>query len=144
VRRLKLTINTELSAKTKMQAIGSLAVTILRYSFGIINWHREEIRKLEGKTRKILTHHPRADTDRLYVPRKGGGRGLTQIEAAYITETTELAENIEGFEYPLFQVVRTHQHNANASLRRAAHRCKQNTKEKWERKMMHEQFPRAV
>jgi hypothetical protein len=28
-----------------MQAIGSLAVPVLRYSFGIINWHQEEIQK---------------------------------------------------------------------------------------------------
>ncbi|PNF23741.1 hypothetical protein B7P43_G17247 [Cryptotermes secundus] len=60
-----------------MQAIGSLAVPVLRYSFGIINWHKEEIQKLDRKTRKILTtygqHHPRADIDRLYVPRKEGG-----------------------------------------------------------------------
>jgi hypothetical protein len=27
----------------KMQAIGSLAVPVLRHSFGIINWHQEEI-----------------------------------------------------------------------------------------------------
>jgi hypothetical protein len=30
-------------------------------------------------------HHPKADIDRLYVPRKDGGRGLMQIEGAYIT-----------------------------------------------------------
>jgi hypothetical protein len=34
-----------------MQAIGSLAVPVLRYSFGIINWHQEEIQKLDSKTR---------------------------------------------------------------------------------------------
>jgi hypothetical protein len=41
VRRLRLIFNTELSAKNKMQAIGSLAVPVLRYSFGIINCHQE-------------------------------------------------------------------------------------------------------
>jgi hypothetical protein len=33
VRRLKLILNTELSAQNEMQAIGSLAVTVLRYSY---------------------------------------------------------------------------------------------------------------
>jgi hypothetical protein len=51
VRKLKLILNTELSTKNKMQAIGSLAVQVLRYSFGIINWHQEEIQKLDRKTR---------------------------------------------------------------------------------------------
>jgi hypothetical protein len=54
-----------------------LAVPILRYSFGIINWCQVEIQKLDRKTRKMLTihgqHHPRADIDRSYVPRKDGG-----------------------------------------------------------------------
>jgi hypothetical protein len=43
VRRLRLILSTELSAKYKMQGIGSLAVPVLRYSFGIINWHQDEI-----------------------------------------------------------------------------------------------------
>jgi hypothetical protein len=39
--RLRLTLNTELSAKNKMQATGSLVVPVLRYSFRIINRHQE-------------------------------------------------------------------------------------------------------
>ena len=86
MRRLRLVLGTELSAKNKIQAIGSFAVPVLRYSFGTINWHQEELQKLDRKTRKLLTihgqHHPKADVDRLYVPRKQGGRGLMQLEAA--------------------------------------------------------------
>ena len=77
-------MGTELSTKTKIRAIGSLAVPVLRYSFGIVNWHQEELQKLDRKTRKLLTiyekHHPKADIDRLYVPRKQNGRGLMQLE----------------------------------------------------------------
>ena len=82
LRRLRLVLVTELSAKNKIQAIGSLAVPVLRYSFRIVNWHQEELQKLDRKTRKLLTthgqHHPKANADRLYVPRKQGGRGLMQ------------------------------------------------------------------
>ena len=39
LRRLRLVLGTELSAKNKIQAIGSLAVPVLRYSFGIVNWY---------------------------------------------------------------------------------------------------------
>jgi len=66
----------ELSAKNKIQAVGSLAVLVLRHSFGIIISHQEELQKLDRKTRKLLTihgqHHAKADVDRLYVPRKTG------------------------------------------------------------------------
>jgi hypothetical protein len=37
-------------------------------------------------------YHPKADIDRLYVKRKGGGRGLSQIEAAYKTEIINIAD----------------------------------------------------
>jgi hypothetical protein len=32
-----------------MQAIGLLAIPVLRYSFGIINWHQEKIKNLHRK-----------------------------------------------------------------------------------------------
>jgi len=55
---LILVLGTELSEKNKIQAILSLAVTVLRYSysFGIINWRPEELQKLDRKTRKLLTY----------------------------------------------------------------------------------------
>jgi hypothetical protein len=74
--------------RIKYKQIGALAVPVLRYSFGIINWHQEELRKLDRKTRKLPTIHgqlhPKADIDRLYVSRKYGGRGLMQLEEALI------------------------------------------------------------
>jgi hypothetical protein len=83
LRRLRLVLGTELSAKNKIQAIGSLAVPVLKYSVRIINWHQEELQKLDRKTRKLLTihgqQHKKADIDHLYAPRKQGGRGLMQL-----------------------------------------------------------------
>jgi hypothetical protein len=87
-RRLRMLLKSELNAGNKITAVGALAVPLLRYSFGIINWRTEEIKKIDRKTRKMLTvyrmHHPKADTDRLYVKRKEGGRRLVQIEAAVV------------------------------------------------------------
>ena len=79
-RRLRTILKSELNARNKITATGALAVSLLRYSFGIINGRIEEIKKIYRKTRKMLTmykmHHPKADIDRLYVKRKEGGRGL--------------------------------------------------------------------
>jgi len=156
LRRLRLVLGTELSAKNKIQAIGSLVVPVLRYSFGIVNWHQEELQKLDRKTRKLLTihgqHHPKADVDRLYVPRKQGGRDLMQLEAAHAVEITNLVEYVDKKEDPLIQVVRTHQHNTDSAVLKTA-RCLQievqrekrkmkdsiaeETKERWHGKRMH-------
>ena len=35
-------------------------------------------------------HHPKADVDRLYIPRKAGVRGLVQLEITYKTTTIGL------------------------------------------------------
>jgi len=89
-------LKSELNARNKITTVEALAVPLLRYSFGIINWRTEEIKKIDRKTRKILTmykmHHPKADIDRLYIKRKEGGRGLVQMEAAYKAEIINIAE----------------------------------------------------
>jgi hypothetical protein len=43
MRGLKLTLNTGLRIKNKIQAFGSQAVPVSRYIFGIINWSQENI-----------------------------------------------------------------------------------------------------
>jgi len=95
-RRLIMIPKSELNARNKITAIEALAIPVLRYCFGIINWRIEEIKKIDRKTRKMLTmyemHHPKADRDRLYVKRKGGGRGLVKVEAAYKAEIINTAE----------------------------------------------------
>ena len=53
--RLRMIVKSELNAKNKTAAIGALAVPVLRYSFGIINWRTEEIKQTDQKTRKKLT-----------------------------------------------------------------------------------------
>jgi hypothetical protein len=117
------------------------------------------MQKLDRKTRKMLTihgqHHPRADIDRFYVPRKEGGRGLMQVEGAYIAETLNLVEYAESKEDPLIQIVRTHQHNTNSALLQTANKFKksfqsetkqikniitQNLKGKWEEKRCMDNF----
>ena len=156
--RLRLVLGTELSAKNKIQVIGS----VLRYSFGI-NWHQEELQKLDRKTRKLLTihgqHHPKADVDRFYVPRKQRGRGVMQLEAAYAVEITKLVEYVDRKEDPLIQVVRTQQHNTDSAVLLTARWLKtevqketrklkdsitEKTKERWHGKRMHGQVPRNL
>jgi hypothetical protein len=51
-RRLRLTLKSALNARNKITAIGALAVLVLRYSFGIINWRIEDIKKIDRKTKK--------------------------------------------------------------------------------------------
>jgi hypothetical protein len=113
---LRMTIS-DLHAKNKIAAIGALAVPVLSYSFGIINWRLEEIRKVDMKTRKVLTiykmHHPKTVIDGLYVKRKGGGTGLLQTEATYQAKIINIAEylNTKYREDQFASTVKSHESN---------------------------------
>ena len=82
-RRVRSILRTELNGRNKIEAINSLAVPVVQYSFGIIDWKISEL-KIDTKTRKLLNMqkmlHPKADVERLYIPRKDGGRGLIDVE----------------------------------------------------------------
>jgi hypothetical protein len=176
-RRLRIILKSELNAKNKITAIAALAVPVLRYSFGIINWRLEEIKKIDRKTGKLLTvykmHHPKADTDRLCVKRKGGGRGVTQTEAAHKTEIINIAAHLNK-RYKEDQFVNiiisrdSSQPNMNSTVKAAAkitdelsqsnekndmkqdgiqntkRRLAESLKEKWENKVMHGQYIRSI
>ena len=55
-----------------------------------MNWTIPEVR-LDMKIRKLLTctimHHPKADVDRLYIPRNKEWTGMIQLELSYKTST---------------------------------------------------------
>jgi hypothetical protein len=146
-------LDTELSAKYKIQASGALGVPVLTYSLGIINWQQEKLRKLDRKTRKLLTiqgqHHPKAAVDQR--------KGLMQLEEAYIIEITKLMGYVDSTEDQLIQIVRTHQNNTKSAMVETA-RClrtglkkgtrkrkdKEKTKETWQAKRMYGQIPRSL
>ena len=87
---MKKTLSSKQNARNVIKAINSWAVSLLRYSGGIVNWTRSELPELDRKTRKLLTIHgalhPRSNVSRLYLPRREVGRGLISVEDAINTE----------------------------------------------------------
>ena len=88
-RRVRSVLRSELNARNRIDAINSLALPVVTYSFTIINCSFTEVKKVDTKIRKLLTmhrmHHPKSDVNRLYLPRKEGGRGLAQLELSLKT-----------------------------------------------------------
>ena len=86
-RRVRLILRTEINGRNKIEAINSLAVPVVQYRFGVIDWKISELKKIDTKTRKLLNMckmlYPKADVERLYIPRKDGGRGLTDVETTF-------------------------------------------------------------
>ena len=84
LRRIRKLLETKLSSSNLIKGINTLAVLHVRYSGPFSKRTRYELRQIDQRTRKLMTMHkalhPRDDADRLYVPRKEGGRGLASIE----------------------------------------------------------------
>eukprot|EP00957_Ditylum_brightwellii_P211395 15366126-Ditylum_brightwellii.AAC.2 len=63
-----------------MQAISVFALLVIRYTFGIMKLTKGKLRKLDVKTKKMLTmngiHHPKGIVHCLYLHRSKGGRGF--------------------------------------------------------------------
>ena len=86
--------------------------------------------------RKAL--HPREDADRLYVPRKEGGGGLTTIEDSVDSSIQRLEDYIEKHEWGLITVIRNNTDNT------IDNRMAKTRKQKWEGKQLHGCFKRLI
>ena len=76
LRRSRKLLETNLSRRNLMKGINTLAVPFVRYWGPFLKWTRDELKKMDRRTRKLMTMHktlhPRDEVDRLYVSRKGG------------------------------------------------------------------------
>ena len=86
-RRIKLVLKSELNARNKIVAINTLAVAVILYNYGVIDWKLDEIQDLDRMTRKQLCMNQmlarKADVDRIYLPYQEGGRSLMNLEKEY-------------------------------------------------------------
>ena len=116
-RRVRLVLKTELNSQNKIQAINALAVPVVLYSYNIVDWNLPDIHRMDTKTRKLLTanrmHHPKADIDRIYLPRKEGGRGLIQLALSYKTATIGLSAYTETTNDWMIKMVGRHDSSRN-------------------------------
>ena len=123
-RRVNRIWRSELNAINKSIAHNSFAVPFITPTTGVLNWTKEEIRRLDVTTRKLLTtnglFHQSSDMNRLYAKRKQGGRGLKSTEDLYECRSISLMEHLseaaEGHE--LLSMVRKHEENGIVRLGR--------------------------
>ena len=73
-----------LSASNKDKTFNLICVGVLSYSFGFINWTKVELEEMDIRVRKEMTmnkaFNKHSDTDRLYLPRTRGDKGLICIQ----------------------------------------------------------------
>ena len=109
-RRLKKVLKSKLNGGNLVQGVNTWAVSLLRYSAAFISWRKCELQAIDRKTRKLFTIygglHSKSDVDRLYIPRKDGGRGLIVIENCVELAVRGLEVYVHGSEERLLQGAR--------------------------------------
>jgi hypothetical protein len=83
-KRIDAILKTELNGKNTTKAINTFAIPVLTYTFGIFKWSETDLNNLQCALRTTLTkhraHHSTANAERMTLPRKDGGRGITDIK----------------------------------------------------------------
>lgn len=108
-RRVKAVAKSKLYAGNLMRAVNGWAVSVVRYTAGVLEWNRKELKAMDTKTRKILTmngaFNRRSSVDRLYMKRKDGGRGLMSVEQCVRSEEAGLREYVMASDEWMLKVV---------------------------------------
>ena len=99
IKRVKKVCKSNLTSKNKITAINQLAVPVITYGIGIIDWPQGDLNNIDTKTRKILTMNKvtyrNQCLDRIYIPRREGGLGLIEINQAYRSTIISLGTYIK-------------------------------------------------
>ncbi|XP_045474957.1 uncharacterized protein LOC123680883 [Harmonia axyridis] len=151
--RVKKIVQSKLNAKAMFISISTWAIPCLAYSFGILKWSTTELKAIDTQVRKLLTkygiHHPHASVNRLYIPRKDGGRGLQNIETTHHRATRELRQYIHSKDTPFFQALITEDENITALNLASTDQQSQppdiaQLTEEWHGRALHGRYPTAL
>ena len=108
IRMLRKALKPKLNGGNLVCGVNTWAVSLLRYSAAFTSWIKSELQAIE--TRQLVTIygalHPKSDVDRLYIPRKEGGRCLISIEDCVESAIRGLEVYVHGREERLRQAAR--------------------------------------
>ena len=109
---------------------------------------KSELQALDRKTRKLFTTygalHPKSDVDRLYIPRKEGGRGLISIEDCVELAIAGLEVYVHGSEERLIQAARGDKIDGVEAASVLKRSKEEKRLENWEEKVLHDQYLRQT
>jgi hypothetical protein len=109
LRRVRRVARSRLYAGNLITAVNVWAVSVVRYTAGVLKWSARELKDMDIKTRKLLTvngaFHRLSNKDRLYMKRKVGGRGLISVEDCVRVEEAGLREYVMGSDEWMLKVV---------------------------------------
>ena len=141
-------MKSKLNGGNLVRGVNTWAVSLLRYLAAFVSGRKSELQAIDRKTRKLVTIYgalnSTSDFDRLYIPRKTGGRGLISIEDCVELAIRGFEVYVHGSEERLIQSARGDKINGL----QAASVFKRSKKEKRlqdvEEKVLHAQYLRQI
>ena len=88
--------------------------------------------------------HPKSDVDRLYIPRKEGGRGLISIEDCFELAISGLEVYVDGSEERLIQAARGDKIDGLEAVSVLKRSKKEKRLKDWEKKVLHDKYLRQT
>ena len=149
-RRVRKILESKLNGGNLIQAINTYAVSLIRYSAAFSDWTLEEINGLDIRTRKLMTMHkalhPKSDVDRLYLPRRVGGRGLLNIKDTITQAKMSLDKYVEDSEEDLIMAARNVRESVDVieTIGVFKNRLINERMRKWKEKQLHGQYARQT
>ena len=84
IKRRRKVLKSKLNGVNLFHGVNTWAVSLLRYSPTFVSWRKSELQIIDRKTRKLFTIygalHLKSELDKLYIPKKEGGRSFISIE----------------------------------------------------------------
>ena len=109
IRRVKKLLRSQLNGVNVIAGMNAWAVGIIRYGAGVLDCTKEELKSIDIKTRKLTTMNgsldPGGNVSRLYLGRKGGGRGLISCEKCVNVEVQSLDKYLSESEEWMLKLV---------------------------------------
>ena len=146
--KLEKVLKSKLNGGNLVRGVNAWAVSLLRYSAAFVSWRKSELDAIDRKTRKLFTIygalHPKSDVDRLYVPRKEGGRGLILIKDGVELAIRGLEVYVHGNEERLIQAARGDKIDGLEAASVLKRSKKEKRLEYWEEKVLHGHYLRQT
>jgi hypothetical protein len=153
-KRLETVLKTKLNSINLIRAINSWVVGSLSYTYGLLKWSQTDLEALDRQTRTTMTkyrmHHPRACTERLYLPRRKGGRGLLNIQKLHNSQVTKLQKYFNRSDLNIHSIITSHNFEYTALKETYEERFSDNTRfvnqaiESWKNKSLHGKYPQLI
>ena len=148
IRKLRKVLKSKLNGGNLVRGVNTWVVSLLRYSAAFVSWKKSELQAINRKTRKLFTIygalHPMSDVDKLYIPRKEGGRGLVSTEDCVELATRGLEVYVHESEERLIQDARGDKIDGLEAVSVLKGSKKDKRLEDWEEKVLHGQYLRQT